>query len=284
VATLNWNPDNGGTFEKLVAHLTIDGNGVRGDQPGFNKAKVATYGTGQLAAKDFIGQTTWSSFVSTMGWRQGDKASWPTKFNYADPNFVKTMNWVRSLADRGYAPKIGEFTTSEVDQLGSGKVALLTGGSWTASTFAKIPNLKVGIAPTVLGPDNKTRSVLSNSNGNNIWAGTKHQDLAWKWVAYMGSEECQTMASKTGTFFPSIAASMNASAAAMAKDGIDLSVFTDALKNGVLYPATVYGNGAQLQSVLEPLFERFFSHARDADVFAEMEQKSKEILAKSGQS
>jgi multiple sugar transport system substrate-binding protein len=284
VATLNWNPDNGGTFDKMVAHLTVDERGVRGDQPGFDKGKVATYGFGPLAAKDFIGQTTWSSFVSTMGWRQGDKPSWPTKFNYADPNFVKTMGWVRSLSDRGLAPKIGEFTTSEVEQLGSGKVAMLTGGSWTASTFAKIPNLKVGIAPTVLGPDNKTRSVLSNSNGNNIWAGTKNRDLAWKWVSYMGSEECQTMASRTGTFFPSITASMDAAAAAMAKDGIDLSVFTEALKHGVLYPSVVYGNGAQLQSVMEPLFERYFAHTRDADVFGEMEQKSKEILAKSGQS
>lgn len=284
VAKLNWNPDDGGTFGTMVAHLTIDEKGVRGDQPGFDDSKVAQYGFGQLAAKDFIGQTTWSSFVSTLGWRQGDKPSWPTKFNYADPRFVKTMNWVRGLTDKGYAPKIGEFTTSEVDQLSSGKVAMLTGGSWTASTFAKIPNMKVGIAPTVLGPDDKTRAVLSNSNGNNIWAGTSQPENTWKWVSYMGSEECQTMASKTGTFFPSIAASMDASAAALKQNGIDLSVFTNALRDGVLYPSVVYGNGAELQSVMEPLFEQYFAHQRDDDVFQEMEQKSKDLLAKTGQS
>lgn len=284
VAKLNWNPDDGGTFGKMVAHLTTDEKGVRGDEPGFDGSKVAQYGFGQIAAKDFIGQTTWSSFVSTLGWRQGDKPSWPTKFNYADPRFVKTMNWVRGLTDKGYAPKIGEFTTSEVDQLSSGKVAMLTGGSWTASTFAKIPNMKVGLAPTVLGPDDKTRAVLSNSNGNNIWAGTSQPENTWKWVSYMGSEECQTMASKTGTFFPSIAASMDASAATLKQDGIDLSVFTNALRDGVLYPSVVYGNGAELQSVMEPLFEQYFAHQRDDDVFPEMEQKSEDILAKSGQS
>jgi ABC-type glycerol-3-phosphate transport system substrate-binding protein len=284
VASLNWNPDNGGTFEKMVAHLTVDENGVRGDEPGFDRERVATYGFGTLAAKDFIGQTTWSSFVSTLGWRQGDKPNWPTRFAYADPRFVKTMNWVRSLSDRGFAPEIGEFTTSDVDQIASGKVAMLSGGSWTASTFAKIPNVKVGIAPTVLGPDNSTRAVLSNSNGNNIWAGTQHPDLAWKWVSYMGSEDCQTMASRTGTFFPSIPASMEASAEAMAKEGIDLSVFTDAMHDGALYPSVVYGNGAELQSAIEPLFEQFFAHSRDDDVFAEMEQKSVDLLAQSEQS
>src|ERR1700742_72992 len=30
VANLNWNPDNGGTFDKMVAHLTVDANGKRG--------------------------------------------------------------------------------------------------------------------------------------------------------------------------------------------------------------------------------------------------------------
>src|SRR4051812_39835586 len=34
---LNWNPRDGGTFEKLVAHLTVDVNGKRGDEPGFDK-------------------------------------------------------------------------------------------------------------------------------------------------------------------------------------------------------------------------------------------------------
>jgi ABC-type glycerol-3-phosphate transport system substrate-binding protein len=138
----------------------------------------------------------------------------------------------------------------------------------------------VGIAPTVLGPDGKTRSMESNSNGNNIWAGTKNPDLAWKWISYMGSPECQTMASSTGTFFPSIPSAMNASAKKMAAQGVDLSVFTNAMQNKVLYPAMVYGNGAALQAALEPLFEAYFAGSRNDDVFKEMKTQSETILAK----
>lgn len=283
VDSLNWNPDDGGTFGKMVAHLTLDTKGRRGDQPGFDKKHVKTYGLGEMAAKDFIGQTTWSSFVSTTGWRLGDKSNWPTVFNYDDPRFVKTMDWIRSLEDKGYAPKIGQFTNSvsDVDLLSSGKVALETGGSWEASTFAKIPGVKVGIAPTVLGPDGTTRAVLSNSNGNNIWAGTKNPDLAWKWVSFMGTEACQAKASATGTFFPSIPAAMDASAQALAKQGIDLSVFTDMLKNKVLYPSPVYGNGAAIQDAMEPLFEAYFAGQKNDGVFAQMQSQSKTLLAKS---
>jgi ABC-type glycerol-3-phosphate transport system substrate-binding protein len=271
VDTLNWSLDDGGTVGKMIAHLTVDSKGRRGDQPGFDKSHVKTYGFGQMAAKDFLGQTTWSPFVSTTGWRLGNDPTWPTSLNYNDPRFVKTMDWIRTLVSKGYAPKIGAFTSSvsDTDLLSSGKVAMETGGSWSASTFAKIPNLKVGIAPPVLGSDGRTRAVISNSNGNNIWAGTKNPDLTWKWVSYMGSAACQSKASTTGTFFPSIPASMTASAKALKTQGVDLSVFTDMLKNKSLYPAPDFRNGAALQAAIEPMFEAYFAGQKDDGVFAQ---------------
>jgi multiple sugar transport system substrate-binding protein len=42
----------------------------------------------------------------------------------------------------------------------------------------------------------------------------------------------------------------------------------------------VYGNGAALQAAVQPLFEAYFSNQRDDDVFAEMQQKSQQVLAK----
>jgi multiple sugar transport system substrate-binding protein len=282
VNSLNWNPDNGGTLGKMIAHMTIDDKGRRGDQPGFDKSNVKTYGYGQIAAKDFFGPTTWDPLVDTTGWRIGDKANWPTQFNYGDPRFVKTMDWIRSLNDKGYAPKIGQFTNSvsDTDLLASGKVAMESAGSWEAATFVKIPNLKVGIAPTPYGTDSKTRAVVSNSNGNNIWAGTKNPDLAWKWVSYMGSESCQSKASQTGTFFPSIPAAMDSSAKTLAAQGVDLSVFTGMLKNKELYPAPVYGNGAAVQAAFEPLFQAYFAGQKSDSVFADMQKQSKTLLAK----
>lgn len=171
------------------------------------------------------------------------------------------------------------MTVSNDQQLGSGKVAMITGGSWEAPTYAKLPNTKVGTAPTVLGPDGKTRSVMSNSNANNIWAKTKHPNETWSWVSYMGSEECQTLAGQDGTFFPSIPASMAETVSAMKAQGVDLSAFLDASKNGTLYAKPETKNGAKLSSTEGPLIEAFFTYKRDDDVFAEMQQKSQDILA-----
>jgi ABC-type glycerol-3-phosphate transport system substrate-binding protein len=287
VDNLNWNPQNGGTFDKMVAHLTIDKNGVRGDQPGFDKSNVVTYGIGVMNSGDFTGQFTWNSFATATGWSIGNKSNWPTQFDYNDPRFVQTMDYMRSLSDRGFMPPAGAFTTgsnqstvSSQDLMGSGKVAMETDGSWTAAQYAKLPGVQVGIAPTVIGPDGK-RSVESNSNGNNIWAGTKNPDLAWKWVSYMGSQACQTMAGASGTFFPSIPASMTATAASMAKQGVDLSVFIGEQKNNELFTAPDYANGAAVQSALQPLFEAYWAHQRNDDVFKDMQTQSAQLLTKS---
>jgi multiple sugar transport system substrate-binding protein len=41
---LTWNPEDGGSYEKAIARLTVDKNGKRGDEAGFDKNNVAVYG------------------------------------------------------------------------------------------------------------------------------------------------------------------------------------------------------------------------------------------------
>jgi multiple sugar transport system substrate-binding protein len=223
--------------------------------------------------------------VSTLGWKLGNTTIWPTQFNYNDPRFVETMNYMRSLSDKGYAPPFGAFTSgsgqgtvADYSLIGAGKVAMTVGGSWEAAEFSKLPGVPVGIAPTPMGPDG-TRALVSNSNGNNIWAGTKNPQLTWKWISYQESQACQTLAGSTGTFFPSIAASMDATAKTMASQGVDLSVWTQAMTDHEVYPAEVYGNGAAMQQTEEALLEGFFAHQKNDSVFAQMQTQSKQILA-----
>jgi ABC-type glycerol-3-phosphate transport system substrate-binding protein len=280
---LTWNPDDGGTFEKMVAHLTVDDKGRRGDQPGFDKKHVKTVGVGALAVQDFTGQTSWNAMVSSLGWRMGDKDQWPTSFRFSDPRFVKTMNWVRSLTDKGYAPTEGEFLSagnnpSSVQLLGSGKVAVSIDGSWSAAQYEGVKGLHVGIAPPVIGPGGK-RSQESNSNGNMIWSGTKNPQLTWDWVSYQESAACQTMAGRSGTFLPSIPSALDASAAALKKKGVDLSTFVDAEKNGELYAVPAYGNGTAIQKTLQPQLQAFFAHHTDDGVFRLMTEESRRLLA-----
>lgn len=286
IDSLSWNPTNGGTFQKMIEHLTVDKNGVRGDQPGFNKNAVAVYGIGVLNSDDFLGQTTWADLTPTTGWSFGNKANWPTQINYDDPRYVQTMDWIKSLAADGYMPPFGEYTqangqaaVSDTELLGTSKVAMTMGGSWEASTFTKLTGIQSAIAPVPTGPSGN-RAVMSNSNGNTIWAGTKNPQLTWKWVSYMGSTACQTMASeKNGSFFPSIPAAMDAMSASLGKQGINLNVFTQYQKQNSLYSAAVYANGSALQSAEQPLLDEFYDGSAGNSIFQTMQSKSVSVLS-----
>jgi multiple sugar transport system substrate-binding protein len=157
---------------------------------------------------------------------------------------------------------------------------MVVGGTWEASTFASLPNLKVGVAPLPAGSTGK-RALMTNSNGNNIWAGTKHMEQTWKWVSYQESEACQTTAAEyNGSFFPSITASMDALAKQQADKGADFSVFADYVKNGDLFPCPVYNNGAALTNAMVPQFESYFTNKADEGIFSKMQEQSKTLLAK----
>ena len=58
---LTWNHDDGGTFEQLIARLTIDANGNNGLSPDFDKNNVVQFGFGnQFGGAGAYGQTEWS--------------------------------------------------------------------------------------------------------------------------------------------------------------------------------------------------------------------------------
>ncbi|MEU3983458.1 sugar ABC transporter substrate-binding protein [Streptomyces sp. NPDC026672] len=285
ITTMRWDPDGGGSFEKVVAHLTVDRKGVRGDEPGFDGKHVATYGISSMVTvgNDFNGLTTWRPLASSLGWRIGDRPNYPTVFRYDDPRLEKTFAFVRELTDKGYAPAPGEFSSagapaSGAQLLGSGKIAIYAGGSWEASTLATLPKLKIGTGPMVAGPDG-TRATVSNANGNVIWSGTDHPDQTWAWVSYMGSAECQRTASTTGTFLPSIPEAVDTSVAAMARQGVDLSVFRRQEKERQLLPNTPYSNGTALQATLLPLMQQYFAHQKGQGVFRQMTDESRKLLA-----
>jgi ABC-type glycerol-3-phosphate transport system substrate-binding protein len=281
VDALTWTHDGGGTFWKMIKHLTVDKNGGRGDQPGFNAARVQTYGVGNLESTgDPFGQNAWGWLLPNDGINIPDANQWPTVFNYADPKVVQSVQLVRSLTNDGFAPKLNQFTTADTQQLGSGSVAMVVGGTWEASTFASLPNIKVGVAPIPAGSAGK-RALMTNSNGNNIWTGTKHVEQTWKWVSYQESEACQTTAAEyNGSFFPSIAASMDALAKKQASKGTHFSVFSDYVKNGELFPCPVYNNGAALTNAMVPQFESYFTNKADEGIFPKMQEQSKTLLAK----
>jgi multiple sugar transport system substrate-binding protein len=202
LAELTWNPDDGGSFEQLIAALSVDKNGRNGLDPAFDKGSVATYGFLPEWADGSQGQNGWGNLAFSNGWTYADKNPFGTKFNYDDPKLVETISWLAGLSDKGYAPKLdAQSTLARSEVLLSGAGALTTLGSFNLSAYTDLTD-EYGFAPLPIGPEGRKSAI--NGLSDAIYAGSKHPDEAWKWVEFLASSDCQNTVAESGVVFPAI--------------------------------------------------------------------------------
>lgn len=266
LSNLTWNPEDGGTYEEVIARLTVDANGVRGDEPGFDKDNVETYGLWMEGAGGADGQTQWSFLTATLGWTQTDEP-WATEYNYDDDAFAKTLDWWYSLVEKGYMPSFEEQTgIAWADQLIAGNAALVPNGSWmTGYVFgSESETFTPAVAATPVGPNGERASML-NGLADNISATTDNPDAAWEWVKYLGSTECQDVVAEAAVVFPAIESSTEKAVAAFEEKGIDVEPFTTHVENGttVLFPIT--DNKADVNAIITPVMESIMSGQSGTD-------------------
>ncbi|GAA5193514.1 MULTISPECIES: ABC transporter substrate-binding protein [Arthrobacter] len=256
MASLSWNPQDGGSYEKAIAHLTVDKNGKRGDEPGFDKNNVAVFGLG-LPGSDAenAGQTQWSFLSATTGWSATDKTPWGSHFNYDDKRVQDTIAWWASLAQKGYMPKLETTVGANApDAFGAGKAAINANGDWMIGQYSGYKGIDLGIAPTPKGVDGKNASMF-NGLADSIWAGTKKKDASIKWVEYLGSSACQDVVASKAVVFPAIKTSTDKAAAAFTAKGIDVSAFTQHVKDKSTFLLPITDNAAKVSGIMKPAMD-----------------------------
>ncbi|HUX50467.1 MAG TPA: sugar ABC transporter substrate-binding protein [Spirochaetia bacterium] len=260
---LNWNPDNGGTFQQMIAKLTLDSNGNNGTSPNFDKSKVSQYGfladtQGGAGAQ---GQTQWSSFAVSTGWWYTNAPVWGTKFNFDDPNFIKTMQWYADLSLKdGFSPSFADVPTSGAESLFvSGKVATLTDGDWMTKWIAQNAKFPVGIALLPTGPVGLR--TMFNGLADSIWTGTKHKEQAWSWVKYLASDASETLVGSYGVIFPAVPAGAKASVAVQQKSlGVDPAPFAqEAGMKGATFPFPITEHSSDVQAIMKTALQAVFT-------------------------
>ncbi|SHJ78625.1 multiple sugar transport system substrate-binding protein [Tessaracoccus bendigoensis DSM 12906] len=281
LADMEWNPDDGGTFEQIIAHLTVDQNGVRGDEPGFDKDNVALYGlASEGGGGGNFGQTQWGAYVYSMpDWTLLDQNPWGTHFNMDDPGFQKTIEWYFGLAEKGYMPSMSDVSTNsgEYQQVAAGNAVLGMNGSWMTSLHASLPDFNLGIAPTPVGPSGHRASPF-NGLADSVSRFSDDPESAAKWVAFMASDECQSLIGEAGVVFPARQSGMDAALAAKEEAGIDVSAFTVHLEEGTTVMQPVTSNGADITALTEPAFDAIYIGSSPASSLTDLNEQVNRLL------
>jgi len=239
-----WNPEDGGTFEEIIARLTIDENGNNGLSPDFDADAVVQYGfITDFGGAGAYGQTQWSWLTHTLGW-DFNNGTWGDEYYYDDPRFAATIQWMADLMiEKGYMPSLEDQSSlGHAAIFQSGTAALVSDGSWMIGTYLG-SEFDVGFARLPIGPEG--RRSMFNGLADSIWVGTDDLESSWEWVKYLGSEACQTIVGRSGVVFPAIPSAADLSLQVRAENGVDVSAFTEqaAEENGTfLFPITDYGS------------------------------------------
>lgn len=123
-----------------------------------------------------------------------------TKSGYDDPNTIKAMQLVEKMLKEGLCPPLEVISENGADVLfQSGKVAMVTQGSWMVAGFRDNEytnkNCDVAVLPT--GPDGKRVSIY-NGLGWSAAANGKNTEAAWSLIEYLGTEEAQLKQAQLG--------------------------------------------------------------------------------------
>lgn len=247
---LTWNPKDGGTFQQVVAKLSVDKNGKHGNEAGYDAKTVSVYGFATDAMDLGYGQTQWSFFAASNGVKFIDQP-WGTKYLYADPKLAETMTWFRDLAlkDGFSVPQEQASNLYAVALFSAGKAAIVPDGSWNISSYRDTVKFPFGIAPLAVGPEG--RRSMFNGVADSIWSGSQHPDEAWKWVKYLGSSECQSIVGKSGVVFPARPEAAKLAEDAHKAEGIDVSAYTLVAKPETTFSYPISDRGGEIKAILD---------------------------------
>jgi multiple sugar transport system substrate-binding protein len=250
---LDWNPKDGGSFGKVLAKLSVDAAGKHGNEEGFDKSNIATYGMVSNRKGDY-GQTEWSWLAVSNGFKYIDK-SWGSKFSYDDPKLAEAMDWFRGEVAAGH-----HVSQEEAGKIGgsslffAGKGAISPDGSWMIRGYKDGSKFDIGFAPVPKGPEG--RRSMFNGLADSIWTGSKHPDEAWKWVQYLGTSECQTMVGNAAVVFPARPEAVEAAVAAHKANGLDVTAFKMLATPETTFPFPIADHGNEVSSILNAAMDK----------------------------
>lgn len=273
---LTWNPKDGGSMGRVIERLSVDERGRRGNEPGFDPRHVKVYGYQGHGPGGMTGQTEWSHFAYSAGWRY-QAAPWDGALRYDDPLFMDTLQWLATLPERGLSgTRANTGRIGGVAMFLSGRAAMIHDGSWMVNHFIRHSSVPYAWVPQPIGPAGYRASML-NSLGLSIWSGSRNTQEAWQWVSYVGSRACQARLAQSGIVYPAVRGLGEVSAKVQQRHGANTQVFLDAARGQTFQPPIV-PHAAEVNDLVNTTLERILSgSARARDVLPEMTRRVRDL-------
>jgi multiple sugar transport system substrate-binding protein len=277
--SLDWNPRDGGSFGRAIALMAQDEAGRNALHPAYDKGHVKVYGYQTPSAGGMMGQTEWSHFALSNGFRFQDRP-WSSELHYDDPKLAETVAWLATLPARGIST-----TPRTLGKLGaeslfiSGRVAAVPVGSWMTGHINRHVKFPHAWVPLPLGPGGQRASML-NGLGYAIWIGSPHREAAWQWVRHLASADCQRLVARAGVVYPSLKGMAEIALQVQRAAGAEAGVFLDAAV-GLTFPPPIAPHAAEINDRLDGAMEAILFAGKPAGpTLKQAQQRVRLLLAR----
>lgn len=279
INSMTWNTEDGGTFDEILARLTVDANGNNALSEDFNPDDIAMYGfVNSWDGAQAYGQTEFSWLSHTTGW-EFNNGNWGDEYFYDDERFIQTIDYITGLwLDKNVAvPFEEQASLGKTALFQAGEAALVVDGSWMIGTYLG-SDFEVGFARLPEGPEG--RKSMFNGLADSIWVGTEHPDESWEWVKFLASADCQNIVGESAVVFPAIPEAAATAQAVRAESGVDVSAFVaQADEDGgtFLFPITDFGG--EIATIMDEAMEAIgLGQAEAAEILPEVNAEVNDLF------
>lgn len=249
--TMRWSPGDVDNLRRLLARLTVDVEGRRADQPGFDAGRIRQWGYN--AANDLQG--IYLDYIASAGgmFSDGDR------FAFDNPGAVAAFDYlVRLINDDHVAPPAsdtnsnGDFSRNQFLQ---GNMALFQSGTYNLAAIAEQSHFRWGVAPMPVGPVGRVSVTNGIAAAGN--SATKHPDAVRQVLAWMGSARGNRYLGVRGVAIPAVLAAQQVYFDYWARRGVDVGPFFTVL-DGPRIPAPGGPGFPAGYQALQPFFDEMF--------------------------
>ncbi|OBB18021.1 sugar ABC transporter substrate-binding protein [Mycobacteriaceae bacterium 1482268.1] len=248
---MRWSPGDVDTLRPLLARLTVDANGRRADEPGFDAGRIRQWGYN--AANDLQGICL--NYIGSAGGRFSDG----DRFDFDNPGAVAAFSYLVRLINTDHVAPPASDTNGNGDfsrnQFLQGKMALLQSGTYNLAAIAEQSRFRWGVVPMPVGPVGRVSVTNGIAAAGN--SATKHPDAVRQVLAWMGSARGNQYLGAGGAAIPAVLAAQRVYFGHWTRHGVDVRPFFTVL-DGPRIPAPGGPGFPAGYQALQPYFDEMF--------------------------
>lgn len=175
-------------FQQTALALTVDANGVKASQPGFDANNIKQWGFNWINPLPFDSE-------QARGWILANGADWYnesyTESRLNDPKVLEVLKTFQQMRCEQHSIPTPSQAQGQGDPFRAGLTAMIV-GFHNVDFFAREEKVKFDYDVTYLPKGPGGQYVMVGASGWAIPAASKHKDAAWKLVKFLTSKEVQT--------------------------------------------------------------------------------------------